>query len=171
MKALDIEVAVMQLFGVRQNTIVPNVSWGVYNLHECDLLMLSKSGYATEIEIKVSKSDLLKDKEKKHGHYHHAIKYLYFAVPKGLEEMALSEIPERSGLIVCEMTEELRFDSKLCEWTSTGSLYPTAKIIRRPKASKNPTKWSQTHIINLYRLGTMRILGLKQKIQKLKANN
>ena len=47
----------MNFFNYRANLIVPNISWGL-GLHECDLLVLTSSGYATEIEIKVSKADL-----------------------------------------------------------------------------------------------------------------
>jgi len=46
MKSLDIEIAVMEYLGTRTNLIVPNVSWGM-DLHECDILSLSKAGYAT----------------------------------------------------------------------------------------------------------------------------
>lgn len=66
---LQCEVAIMKHFGIRANLIVPNVSWEIYSLpfrtlHECDILILSNSGYATEVEIKISKADLLKDREK-----------------------------------------------------------------------------------------------------------
>ena len=93
MKIVDIEIAIMKHICVRKNIIVPNVSWGIQGkdfkpLHECDLLSLSLSGYATEIEIKTSKADLLKDKEKehKHKHDHILIKNLYFAVPDSVTQ-------------------------------------------------------------------------------------
>ena len=48
--------------------VVPNVSWGLLPW-EADLLVLSKTGYLTEIEIKISmsdwKADLLKKKFKR----------------------------------------------------------------------------------------------------------
>lgn len=66
MKTIELEIAIMEYFGIRQNLIVPNVSWGMNGLHECDVLILSKAGYATEVEIKISKPDLLKDRDKKH---------------------------------------------------------------------------------------------------------
>ena len=90
MTTLEIEIALMEHFNVRQNSIVPNISWGIANLHECDILVLSKSNYATEVEIKISKSGLLKDKEKKHGHNHNHIARLYFAVPKKLKRNSLT---------------------------------------------------------------------------------
>lgn len=43
---LDMEVAVMEHFGVRQNLIVPNVWWGMGLNHECDMLVLTKSNCA-----------------------------------------------------------------------------------------------------------------------------
>ena len=86
MKTIDVEIAIMQMYGVRKNIIVPNCSWGIKRegvgeLHECDLLILSKDNYATEIEIKISKQDLLKDKDKPHAHDSDFIKRLFFAVP------------------------------------------------------------------------------------------
>lgn len=70
-------------------------------LHECDLLILSGFGYATEIEIKTNKYDLLKDKEKKHNHISGLIKKIYFAIPEKVElNFALTNIPKRAGLIV-----------------------------------------------------------------------
>ena len=44
--------------------VVPNVSAGLH-IHECDLISVTKGGYATEIEIKVSVSDTKKDLSKK----------------------------------------------------------------------------------------------------------
>lgn len=53
MTTLEMEIALMEYFGVRQNLVVPNAWWGLQGLnHECDLVRLSKNGYATEIEIK-----------------------------------------------------------------------------------------------------------------------
>ena len=55
MKTIEMEVALMKHFGIRQNIIVPNVSWSFLN-YEADLVVLTKSNYATEIEIKISKA-------------------------------------------------------------------------------------------------------------------
>jgi len=114
-------------------------------LHECDILALTPAGYATEIEIKVSKSDLRADKKKRHGHLHNRIAYFYFAVPEGLVGTALSEIPERAGLY------------------SVKKRYPP-KLIRQCKKNPNCTKWSEKEKLKLAHLGAMRITGLKEKI-------
>jgi len=162
MSTLDIEIEVMKWFDIRRNLIVSNVHWGIsYNhnlLHECDILSLSKSGYATEIEIKISKSDLLKDKNKPHKHDHPLIANLYFAVPAKLKELALSEIPERAGLILVE--------SKYNKYL--GKDFMHIHVVRSPIRNKGCIKWDDVLIMKLARLGTLRILGLKQKIQKLK---
>lgn len=162
MKTIDIEIAVMGYLDIRANMIVPNASWGVARLHECDLLSLSKTGYATEIEIKITKSDLLKDKEKKHGHEHNHIKYLFFAVPKKLEAIALKEIPERAGLYVIEKYwwtgRYPHFRGDVGEW-----LYKVTQV-RGAITNKRAIKWSEAERLQLARLGAMRILGLKKKI-------
>ena len=157
MKTLDIEIVVMKRMGIRQNLVVPNISWGMYldhkPLHECDILSLSKSGYATETEIKVSKYDLLKDKEKRHGHHHSHIAQLFFAVPELLEGIALENIPERAGLFVAKKNYE-------------GYIY--IEQVRACQRNTKAVKWTDENRYKLARLGTMRILNLKEKIQKLK---
>ena len=153
MRTIDIEIAVMQFIGIRRNIIVPNVSWGMnIGLHECDLLCLSASNYATEVEIKVSKSDLKKDNDKGHGHFHNHIKYLYFAVPEKLVEFALQHIPERAGLL----------SVKKHAW-GTGHEFKVEKV-RKARQNPNAVQWTLKQRCNLGRLGTMRICGLLQTI-------
>jgi len=65
MNAKEVELAVANYFGIRQHLIVPNVMWGFTGLnYEADLVIVTKAGYAKEVEIKVSRADLIKDKEK-----------------------------------------------------------------------------------------------------------
>ena len=63
--AAEIEVVVAQYFDPRRNVIVPNVWWGWGLRHECDLVVMTKTGYAYEVEIKVSRSDLKADLKKR----------------------------------------------------------------------------------------------------------
>jgi hypothetical protein len=150
MKTLDLEIAVMEFFGVRRNVVVPNVSWGIANLHECDVLVLSTSNYATEIEIKVSRADLLKDKKKEHGHYHNHIARFYYAVPEKLQDLALEVIPKRAGLLICT-----KYRNGL-----------TIKKIKECKRNTRAHRWSDRERYKLAHLGTMRILGLKKKLRR-----
>lgn len=140
------EIAMMQFFDVRQNIIVPNVSWGVANLHECDLLVLSDSNYAAEIEIKISKSDLLNDKLKTHGHIHNHIARFFFAVPEELKDVALDVIPDRAGLYILK------------------SIQHRPKLIKKCKRNPEAVRWSADERLKLAHLGTMRILNLKRKL-------
>jgi len=102
MKSNQIEIAVVNLFDPRRNIIVPRITGG-YNKpfnHECDLLILSGSGYATEVEIKTSVSDLKKDFTKTHGHDSPYIRRLYYAMPAAMQgHSALNLIPERCGIV------------------------------------------------------------------------
>jgi hypothetical protein len=159
MKSIDIEIAAMEYFGVRQNLIVPNVHWGMSlgnkDLHECDLLVLTKAGYATEIEIKVSKYDLLKDKDKKHKHNHNLIRRLFFAVPEKLKVIALDNIPENAGLLTVSESIDIKGTYNV-------------ELIKSPKTNKCAIKWVDKQRMKLAELGCMRLLGLKIKLNKNK---
>lgn len=148
MNTLEIEIIMMKFLTPRRNIVVPNVSWGVANLHECDILALSTNNYATEIEIKISKADLKADKKKFHNHRHNHIARFYFAVPSDLVEVALNEIPERAGLYSVEREK-------------------TPKLIKQCKRNQNCIKWTNKERLKLAHLGAMRIIGLKNKILKL----
>lgn len=165
LKTLDMEVALMGYLGVRASLIVPNISWGC-DLHECDLLLITKAGFAWEIEIKTSKADLIKDKEKRHRHFSHKIKYLYFALPQHLID-DINHVPERAGIIIVSKRkpypgEKPPFDP---------CLYLSCKKIREPQKSTFNYRFSDQEKYEVARLGAMRILGLKQKIQKLQNGN
>lgn len=146
MNCLEMEIAIFREFNPRRNLIVPNVSWGLL-LHEIDILVLRPSGVAIEIEIKVSKSDLIADKSKDHAHNSDKISMLYFAVPSNL--LVYSEhIPSHAGII------EVREDG-VCRY------YRNAE-------EKSKYRFTQEERFQLARLGTMRISSLKNKIFQLK---
>jgi hypothetical protein len=86
--------------------------------YECDVMVLSESGYITEYEIKISKADFRNDFKKGHKKYWYDDKYnpqpkhfnkhnqikegnrtnkFYFVTPIGLLDK--EEIPEHAGLI------------------------------------------------------------------------
>jgi hypothetical protein len=143
MNARDIEIAVAKYFDYRANLIVPNISWGLLN-HEADLLMLSKAGYATEIEIKISKADLLRDQNKRHAHESDIVKAFWFAVPSILKDFALANIPEEAGLL--EVWERKAGDS-IQRW---------ARMIKAPKLRPHSRKFSDSEREQLARLAAMR---------------
>jgi len=146
---LEMEVALMHYLNVRVNLIVPNLSWGLIN-YEADIVSLTKSGYATEIEIKISKSDLKADFKKRIQHNSNYFKYFYYAVPLDMKDFALDIIPERAGLFVVRRRDDER----------------VLKVIKVRDAKENPMhkKWSDKDRMKLAELGCMRILGLKRKL-------
>lgn len=151
MTSTDIEVAVARYLNPRTNLIVPNISWGL-DLHECDLLVVTKSGCAWEIEIKVSKYDLIKDKSKPHKHDSHKIKYLYFAIPESLLEHK-EHIPERAGIIVVYKKD----------------LTTRCETVRQPQSHSN-YKFTDSERYAVARLGSMRIWDLKYGQMNLRAD-
>jgi hypothetical protein len=148
----EIELALLRHFDFRQNIIVPNVSWGL-GIHECDMLMVSKNGYATEFEIKVSKADLIKDKEKRHNHDSKKIKYLFFVIPEKLDkEEIINHIPGKAGIIVVKKNG-------------------ITKIKRAALKNNEAIKLTDKEILHVARLGAMRIYGLKCDLVNLKKYN
>ena len=165
-KTIDIELAIMREFEYNQNYIIPNITNQMNILKfETDMLVVSKSGYATGFEIKVSKSDLKNDLKKdqilnidkifksKSGieFYYGKFKYFYYAVPTELQEIALKLIPEFCGLYTLEKTNK-KF---------------IFKEVKKPTKLHN-YKWNDSEIFEILRLGTMRIYGLKNNISQLK---
>ena len=165
-KTLDMELAVSGYFGIRKNLIVPNVSWGMFG-HEVDLCVLSPAGYATEVEIKVDRSDLIKDKEKRHGHRSEIIKYLYFAIPEHLKK-DVEHIPERAGILTVKWNAP--WDNRIYGGRYAEGWW-SCKKVREPKIQARH-KWTDQQRLDLLRLGAMRIWGLKTKLSKaLSANS
>lgn len=154
MKTYEMELAIAEWLGPRSHLIVPNVSWGMLN-HEADLLCLSRSGYATEIEIKVSVSDLRRDHKKQHQHNHSLIRYLYFAVPVEMGD-CWADVPAGAGIIVVDNSCP---DHVYASWP---------KIIKPPRANPLARRFTIEQQYQLARLGTLRIWTLKYELACLR---
>lgn len=144
----EIEIAVAHYFGIRKHLIVPNVSWSMLS-YECDMMVLLPSGFAAEVEIKISRSDLRADTKKTHQHRSNLMRYLYFAIPEKLE-MCVGEIPERAGILIVRKTIK-------------GSMVygNNVEMLRAPKPNDCARKLSDQEKFNLARLGTLRMWNLK----------
>lgn len=158
----EIELALIKVreFNIRQNIVVPNVSWGFLN-HEADLLIMSKSGYLTEIEIKRSLSDLKADFRKDHDHSDERIKYFYYCVPESLLQNAIDLCIEHkrivSGIITYSEDAHIRFNA-VPYYEGRGSScrqLPCRKLFIEEQ-------------LQVSRLGCMRVWSLKGKVQKQK---
>lgn len=154
MTTLEIELAVSGFFGVRQHLMVPNVSWGL-GLHECDMLIVTKSGFANEVEIKVSRYDLKRDLNKHHGHRSRLIRRLFFAIPKDLSEFT-NLIPEHAGIILIVKNQ---YDENVCN------------LVRPAQVNKGAKPLTTEQIIHLGRLASMRIWSLKGTLVNRKNNH
>lgn len=152
MKTLELELHLInsKYFNIRQDLIVPNVSWGLFQ-YECDLTILKPSGYAYEVELKISKSDLIKDKNKHHKHCNTLIKRLYFAIPSYLGKY-IEYIPLHAGIFVV---------------SSKGAVIK----VKEARNNKIAKKLSEKEQFQLARLGALRIWGLKKKILKFKKSS
>lgn len=92
-------VKYLSICNVRTHYVLPSAFWGIGLNHEADILVVSHAGFATEIEVKISLSDLKADLKKGHGHRGRKIKALYFAMPDWLHEKGMEFIPEHAGII------------------------------------------------------------------------
>ncbi len=144
--AKEIELAVAEYFDPRRNLIVPNVYYGMGLNYECDIFVLTKVGYAYEIEIKISRSDLRADMKKRHAHGSKTIRRLYFAIP---ERLRLSDelIPKRAGILIVNRR---------------GSV----EKFREAGINQFAQKLNEKERLKLAELGTMRIWDLKKEIIK-----
>jgi hypothetical protein len=124
-------------------------------MHECDLFFIQKNGYAFEVEIKRSKSDLLADFKKGHDHKDkkNRIKELYFAIPKNLYESCKDIIPKNAGILVCE--KWLHDDGR-----EIVSVYTKRQAVK----VKGAQKLTLEEQLSVARLGCLRIWKLKEKL-------
>ncbi len=152
---LEMETIIAGQWNNRTHLIIPNVSWGL-GIHECDLLVVTRSGYCTEVEIKVSKADLKKDIAKKHGHSSKKIKTLYFAIPEYLMD-CIDMIPERAGIYIVKEVIEY-----------SGLPYRYAQLHRNAITNPDARKLTDIEYNKVSELGCMRIWSLKNNVLELK---
>ena len=79
------------LWNRRSDIMVPNVSWGLLP-YEADFVVISKSGYMTEIEIKRSWEDFKADFKKDHKHDDERVYKFAYCVPKSIRDKVISYI-------------------------------------------------------------------------------
>lgn len=82
----------------RQDVMIPNLSWGLLN-HEADFVVVTKSGYLTEVEIKRSLSDLKADFKKDVFHKDERVYRFMYCLPISIREKALALFHEQYGKV------------------------------------------------------------------------
>lgn len=175
---IESRLAHSDMFNLRRNIVVPNVSWGLLE-YEADFVSLSKSGYLTEVEIKRSWEDFRKDFTKKHLHDDQRISYFYYCVPKSIANKVMDAlyvvepfdcgwrkykitgikegVPTNAGLITYDNHD---WEGNECEWIGIDFI----AYAGRRKAARKLTDQEQ---LKLAHLGCMRLWDLKKKIAKL----
>lgn len=166
----EIEVALAKYpsFDFRKNIVAFNVN-GISSIlpivHECDMLVCSKSGYLTEIEIKRSWADFLADFKKRHHHESAGlIKYFYYCVPDSLYEKVKDYLFENkvecAGIIT--YTEDLLIQIKAIKVT----FWRNEIQDRIGITNSGFKKLFLEQQLEVARLGAMRVVGLKEKLAK-----
>ena len=148
---VEMELAVANKFGIRTNIIVPNISWGLSGMHECDVFIIKRTGYCVEVEIKRSKSDLLADFKKGHHHKDRRIKEFYYCFPETMLKTCEELIPKEAGIIICRRHSNGVF----------------ASFHRMAPSRIGALKLSKEEQFKVAKLGCMRIFSLKKKLIKL----
>ena len=149
-----VELAIARHFNYRQNIIVPNVFWGLGLSYEADMVVLRPSGWAIEIEIKVSAADIKRDLYKRHfAHCSPLFRQLWFAVPEALADNG--HIPTKAGVLGVKL--------------SGNQYWVTAK--RPPTPNRAARRWTEPERLKLMQLGLMRIWGLKEALDAAKMKN
>ncbi len=160
--ARDIEIAVARHFNYRLNIIVPNVSWGLLPWgHEADMIIIRPSGYAEEIEIKISGSDIKADTKKRHREIRakglllppafDILRRLWFAVPEKLKDHP--DIPAYAGILAYQADEDA---------------YVHIVTARAASINKNARRLTPDEHAKALHLGCMRIWSLKEALSNVK---
>ena len=133
----EVETAIVKHFDFVRNVIVPNLYHGMFP-YELDLCILNKNMYASEVEIKISRSDLKNDLKKYHKHdrNYNLIKNLWFAIPEKLFK-DIDLIPDRAGIFIVKQNGRV-------------------VVHRKPIANRLARQWTYELAYKLARLGNMR---------------
>lgn len=136
------------VFSCRNFLCVPNVSHGWGLDYEADLIAVTPSGYAYEIEIKTNFRDLLADRRKnkwKQG-LDKRIKCFYYAVPLELLNDTKDHVDPSFGIVV------------VGKHRSQEGYY--SRIERKPKILPH-IRLTDADILKLHRLGTLRYWDMR----------
>lgn len=150
MTTKEIEQALYAYWNWRINIMVPRIT-GVYKagiMFETDMMAISKSGYVTGFEIKISKQDFLKDfKKKQHknfDYYFKPFKQFYYVMPIDLYEKVKDMVPEKFGIITA----------------GTNNLGLTVLNMQRIAPILFNNKLTTDQIIKIAHLGCVRLINL-----------
>lgn len=165
----EIEIALSKSdkFNYIKNIVAFNVNGMGQSLsihHECDMLVLSKSGYLTEIEIKRSWADFLADFKKSHSHEGMGlIKYFYYCVPLSIIDKVYDKLTE----LDVEYTGVITYDENLNIKLNKGKYINYKGDFVYGFRERHPNrKLFLEEQLQVARFGAMRSVILKEKLIK-----
>jgi hypothetical protein len=146
-----IQEAVARLFNYRIYDMLPNASWGLMGLHECDMLLMDHGGRLTEIEIKIRPSDLKADFKKPHRiRPTNKIGRLIYCMPEDMVKKYGHLVPKECGIIqVFPWIGKTTRNRVAIEW------------VRRAKHRRDAIRLSNADREKFLRLGLMRYWSLR----------
>ena len=191
---IDIEIALAKEFDWVRNLVVFNVlgTSGVLNIqHECDMLICTKAGYLTEVEIKRTYEDFCADFDKKHHHESHGagIREFWYCIPVGIFKKCHERLERAKRLptgFIC-YDEDLNFSRRvvMCA-TNDDDMRRTfdqnylnhcryvlrfrdddPQVVLLFNGNARPLFLEQR--LDLARLGAMRQVSLRERIVKVEA--
>ena len=165
MTSSDIELAIIQRWPPRQTLTVPNVSSGLFDWGESDLIQVSGAGYVTEIEVKTSIADLKREWKKRRWEEYwvrdwlNRVRYYWIAMPFELCESAREHIPEwvGAGLLGVKMKAQHEF---------CGYRYQVKKVLK-PTSNRTARPLTLKERSQLGRLGTLRYWDMRHTLDEL----
>lgn len=158
---------------IRQNIVIPNVSWGFLN-HEADLLIINKNKHLIEIEIKRTWADFMADFKKSHTHNDKKLSHFYYAVPESIGKRVFE------WLYVGEYCAKNYWDRSVVNGYTEHNQNNGGLIVYGEKIFHNycitvaagkmgDYRLTTDDELKLLRLGNMRIWGMKKKLAEYQA--
>lgn len=129
---------------------IPNVSMYCVGKteYEADFIYFDlKTRYITEVEIKTSVQDFKRDFKKKRYHDCRNVKYLYYAMPRGVYDDyydVIDELLGDAGLILIDVAD------------FRGNIYEFGGFVKRAKARKDAYPLSPSGLMHYLRIGCMK---------------
>lgn len=135
--------------------MLPNLSYGLLD-YEADFVVLSKSGYLTEVEIKRSWEDFKADFKKLHRHDAEQVYYFYYCVPESIYDKVIEFLKAKYGDNV--HTPAVLYYTEQGQVVRTGFGFPYNEGKHRKLFIEEQLK--------IVRLASLRYWNLLEKIQE-----
>lgn len=157
------------MWNKRSDIMVPNLSWGLLP-YEADFVVVSKSGYMTEVEIKRSWEDFKADFGKAHNHDAEQVYQFYYCVPESIVTKVRDFLKEKYDAPHFHRPAVLYYDERGCIRQLRDDEYPQAYFGSSYASALSPNvkhrKLFLEEQLTVARLGQLRYWSLMEKVNK-----